>query len=245
MSKSTSLFARHAYIDNAWANNVRISWAATGDISAVDINVEPTASDNVQTYVLPGMINLHSHAFQRAMAGMTEMAGNSEDSFWTWRDLMYRFALALNPDQIEAIAAQLYVECLRHGYTSVCEFHYLHRAPSGDFYSNKAETALRIAAAAHQSGMGVTILPVLYSYADFGAAPLRAEQRRFSTNAEQIAELVQLLESARNGQIEVGAAPHSLRAASILQITQLSQYLPANRPIHIHIAEQMPEVKRC
>ncbi|MFZ6675878.1 formimidoylglutamate deiminase [Undibacterium sp. Xuan67W] len=242
---SGSIFARNAYLPDGWAQNVRLSWNDAGDLTGVNADVQAGPYDVQEDYVVPGMINLHSHAFQRAMAGMTEIAGEGPDSFWTWRDLMYRTALRITPEQMQAIAAQLYAECLRHGYTSVCEFHYLHRAPDGAFYSNMAETAERVIAAANETGMGITMLPVLYSYADFGETALRDDQRRFSTNPEQILQLVQQLESARNAQVEVGVAPHSLRAASTTQIRELVAALPVNRPVHIHIAEQQKEVDAC
>jgi formimidoylglutamate deiminase len=176
---------------------------------------------------------------------MTEIAGEGPDSFWTWRDLMYRYALAISPEQMQAIAAQLYSECLRHGYTSVCEFHYVHRAPEGVFYADIAETAKQVIAAANSTGMGISMLPVLYSYADFKHQPLRDDQRRFNTNVEQILQIMQALEAQRGAQVEVGVAPHSLRAASTEQIAELVAAMPAGRPIHIHIAEQMREVNAC
>ncbi|PRC93201.1 formimidoylglutamate deiminase [Solimicrobium silvestre] len=245
MSINTTLFARNVWLADGWAENVRLHWNASGDLTQIEHNASAALHEVIEQFVLPGMVNLHSHAFQRAMAGMTEIAGEGPDSFWTWRDLMYRFALAINPEQIQAIAAQLYSECLRHGYTSVCEFHYLHRAPDGAFYANMAETAQRVMAAAQATGIGMTMLPVLYSYADFNQQPLRHEQRRFATNPEQILQLVELLEPLRNGQTEVGVAPHSLRAASTQQISELVQALPPQRPIHIHIAEQQKEVDSC
>jgi len=244
-SKLTTLFARNVWLAQGWVENVRLHWNEQGNLTQIEQHAVATNDDQVEQIVVPGMVNLHSHAFQRAIAGMTEIAGEGPDSFWTWRDLMYRFALAINPEQIQAIAAQLYSECLRHGYTSVCEFHYLHRAPDGAFYANMAETAQRVIAAAQDTGIGITMLPVLYSYADFNEQALRHEQRRFSTNPEQILKLIDLLEPARNGQTEVGVAPHSLRAASTQQITELVRSLPAQRPIHIHIAEQQKEVDSC
>lgn len=240
-----SLFARHAWLEDGWATNVRLHWNDNGDLTQIERNAVAATYEVTEQFVLPGMINLHSHAFQRAMAGMTEMAGRDQDNFWAWRDVMYRLAQAINPDQLQAISAQLYSECLRHGYTSLCEFHYLHRAPNGDFYDNMAEMALEVMTAAQHTGIGITMLPVLYSYSDFNQQPLRHEQRRFATNPEQVLHLVQLLESQRNGQTEIGVAPHSLRAASTQQITELAQALPAERPIHIHIAEQQKEVESC
>ncbi|MES2104667.1 MAG: formimidoylglutamate deiminase [Pseudomonadota bacterium] len=242
---TNSLFAQYALLPQGWTADVRMSWDAQGNLTAVTPGATAQAHEKQEHLVLPGMINLHSHSFQRALAGMTETAGEGPDSFWTWRDLMYRTALNITPEQMQAIAAQLYVECLRQGYTSVCEFHYLHRAQDGSFYADMAETARRVIAAAQASGIGITMLPVLYSYADFGNVPLRHDQRRFATDAEQILQMVALLENARDGQTEVGAAPHSLRAASTQQIRELLAALPAHRPVHIHIAEQQKEVDAC
>ena len=215
------LFAQHALLPSGWASNVRLVWNPAGDITEVSINATPAADEVQHQWVLPGMINLHSHAFQRAMAGMTEMAGEGKDSFWTWRDLMYRFARQITPEHIEAIAAQLFAECLRYGYTSICEFHYVQRAPDGAWYADIAATAKRVLAAAEQTGIGITMLPVLYSYANFGEQPLRAEQCRFQTDVADVLAIVQALEPLRSAQVEVGAAPHSLRAASIAQIRAL------------------------
>lgn len=241
----TTLFARQVWLETGWTHNVRLHWDGAGTLTNIETGVESCAQEAFAQLVVPGMINLHSHAFQRAMAGMTEIGADGPDSFWTWRELMYRFALALNPDQIEAIAAQLYSECLRHGYTAVCEFHYLHRAPGGDFYGNMVETAERVIAAARYTGIGMTMLPVLYSYSDFGQQPLRYEQRRFASTPEQILRMVELLEPHRDAQTEIGVAPHSLRAASTQQITTLTEALPAGRVVHIHIAEQQQEVEHC
>jgi formimidoylglutamate deiminase len=240
-----SIYAKNALLPSGWTSNVRLHWNADGDFTQIELNAVATAYEVQHSFVSPGMTNLHSHAFQRAMAGMTEIAGEGPDSFWTWRDLMYRYALAISPDQMQAIAAQLYSECLRHGYTSVCEFHYVHRAPSGEFYADIAETSKQVIAAANHTGIGITMLPVLYSYADFKQLPLREDQRRFNTNVDQILRIIQALEVQRNAQVEVGVAPHSLRAASTDQIRELVAGLPSVRPIHIHIAEQMREVNAC
>ncbi|WP_395007716.1 formimidoylglutamate deiminase [Undibacterium sp.] len=240
-----SIYAKNALLPSGWTSNVRLHWNAQGDFTQIELNAVATAYEVQHGFVSPGMTNLHSHAFQRAMAGMTEIAGEGPDSFWTWRDLMYRYALAISPEQMQAIAAQLYSECLRHGYTSVCEFHYVHRAPNGEFYADIAETSKQVIAAANLTGMGITMLPVLYSYADFKQLPLREDQRRFSTNVDQILQIIQALEVQRNAQVEVGVAPHSLRAASTDQIRELVAGLPSARPIHIHIAEQMREVHAC
>ncbi|MBC3881107.1 formimidoylglutamate deiminase [Undibacterium sp. LX40W] len=243
MSAKCTMFARHALLPNGWASNVRLSWDDGGALTQIETGAQLQTGERVESYVLPGMTNLHSHAFQRAMAGMTELAGEGPDSFWTWRDLMYRFALAITPEQMQAIAAQLYSECLRYGYTSVCEFHYLHRAPDGSFYGNRAEMAERVIAAAQEVGMGISMLPVLYSFADFKDQPLRHDQRRFSTNVDEILGLISDLEKYRSAKVEIGVAPHSLRAANVKQIQELVKALPKQRPIHIHIAEQMREVE--
>lgn len=241
----SSLYAHKVLLPQGWASNVRLHWNKNGELSQIEHDATQLANEPQAQWVLPGMSNLHSHAFQRAMAGMTEMAGEGKDSFWTWRDLMYRYALHITPEQIQAIAAQLYAECLRHGYTAVCEFHYLHRNQEGRFYARPAEMAERVIAAAEQTGMGISMLPVLYSYADFGEQALRHDQHRFSTNVDEIMQLINALEGKRNAQVEVGVAPHSLRAASISQIRELVAALPVERPIHIHIAEQQKEVDAC
>ncbi|MEW6759470.1 MAG: formimidoylglutamate deiminase [Pseudomonadota bacterium] len=239
-----ALFARHALLPDGWRRDVLLEWDAHGDLTRVEAQATAPLGVPRADHVLPGMVNLHSHAFQRALGGLTEVAGEGPDSFWTWRDLMYRFAARITPEQIEAIAAQLFAECLRHGYTSVCEFHYLQRAPGGEAYARPAETAERVAAAGHATGMGLTLLPVLYSHAGFGEQPLKPEQRRFRTGVDDILGIVDALSPLRGGQLEVGAAPHSLRAATIAQIRELSAQMPQGRPLHIHIAEQQGEVEQ-
>jgi formimidoylglutamate deiminase len=241
----STLFARHALLPDGWREDVLLEWDDRGDLASVQAGAAAPAGSERADYVLPGMVNLHSHAFQRAMAGLAEQAGSSEDSFWTWRELMYRFAGRITPEQMEAVASQLHVECLRHGYTGICEFHYLQRAPGGELYANPAETALRIAQAAQRSGIGLTLLPVMYSYAGFGEQPLTPGQQRFRTDPELVLRIVEALEPLRGPQLEVGAAPHSLRAASGAQLRELVAGLPAGRPLHIHIAEQQLEVRQC
>jgi formimidoylglutamate deiminase len=243
----SKLFARHALLPEGWRKDVLIEWDAVGDITAVTVGAAQGGAE-VAEYALPGMINLHSHSFQRALGGRTERAGdavgNIQDSFWTWRDLMYRFARNITPEHIEAIAAQLFSECLRHGYTSLCEFHYVQRAPDGAMYPRPAETAERVIAAARLTGIGMTMLPVLYSYSGFGQSPLKPEQQRFRTDAQDVLRVIEALEPLRDAQTEVGVAPHSLRAASVGQIGEVLAALPAARPVHIHIAEQEAEVRQ-
>lgn len=200
--------------------------------------------------VIPGLVNLHSHAFQRAMAGLTEHAGTTPDSFWSWRQLMYQFLERLGPDEVEAIAAQLYVELLCSGYTTVTEFHYLHHDPQGSPYADPAELALRIVCAAQQVGMPLTLLPVLYQNSGFGgAAPLPA-QRRFLLDDSSYARLLQQLHSAFRGNplLRLGMAPHSLRAVTpdaFRSALQVMDSLDSSAPVHLHIAEQEAEVSAC
>jgi formimidoylglutamate deiminase len=240
-----ALFARHALLAGGWERDVLLEWDVRGDLTKVAPEASPPLGVARVDYVLPGMINLHSHAFQRAIGGLTERAGSGPDSFWTWRDLMYRVANRITPEQMEAVAAQLYAECLRHGYTAVCEFHYVQRAPGGHPYGHPAETAQRIAQAARESGIGLTLLPVMYAYAGFNDTPLRQDQERFRTDPAQVLRIVEALEPLRGPQLEVGAAPHSLRAASGSQLRDLVAGMPAGRPLHIHIAEQQLEVQQC
>jgi formimidoylglutamate deiminase len=244
-ARMNALFARNALLPEGWRRDVLIEWDARGELVEVAVRAAPPIGVPRAEYVVPGMVNLHSHAFQRALGGLTERAGDGPDSFWTWRELMYRFANQVTPEQLEAIAAQLYAECLRHGYTSVCEFHYLQRDPHGAMYARPAQMAEAVAAAGQQTGIGLTMLPVLYSYAGFGEQPLKPEQKRFRTDVATVMRVVEALEGLRGSQFEVGAAPHSLRAAAPGQLRELAQALPAARPLHIHVAEQQGEVEQC
>ncbi|MES2319577.1 MAG: formimidoylglutamate deiminase [Pseudomonadota bacterium] len=239
------LFAQNALLPEGWRDNVRIVWDADGNLTELTPDAKAAPGEPRAGLVLPGMVNLHSHAFQRALGGLTETAGDGPDSFWTWRDLMYRFARNITPDHIEAIAAQLFSECLRHGYTSLCEFHYVQRDQAGAMYARPAETAERVVAAARLAGIGVTMLPVLYSYAGFGEQPLKPEQQRFRTGPFEVLQVIDALDALRGPQVEVGVAPHSLRAASSAQIREVLAALPPERPVHIHIAEQQAEVEQC
>jgi len=240
-----ALFARHALLPDGWRRDVLLEWDVRGDLTRVAPEASAPLGVTRVDYVLPGMVNLHSHAFQRALGGLAERAGDSPDSFWTWRELMYRVANRITPEQMEAVAAQLYAECLRHGYTAVCEFHYIQRAPGGHVYGQPAETAQRVAAAAREAGMGLTLLPVMYAYAGFNDTPLKPEQERFRTDPGHVLRIVEALEPLRGPQLEVGAAPHSLRAVSAGQLRELVQGMPAGRPLHIHVAEQKLEVQQC
>ena len=244
-----ALFAAHALLPEGWASDVLLAWDEAGgltDVRSVDAATVahlPRAAGPV----IAGMPNLHSHAFQRAFAGLSEYrsAGSGTDSFWTWRDLMYRFAQAISPEQLEDIATHLYVEMLQAGYTSVCEFHYLHHGASGQPYDDIAEMSMRLLAAAQRAGLGITLLPVLYQYAGFGGLPPRADQRRFVNSVDG---LLRIVERIRAQGARAGVAPHSLRAVAPAALNELLTGLnaiDATTPIHIHIAEQAQEVQDC
>jgi formimidoylglutamate deiminase len=244
-----ALFADIALLPQGWAEYVRLDWDDSGTLVAVEADAAPGDAQRADT-VVAGMPNLHCHAFQRAMAGLTERAGPEGDDFWSWRDVMYRFLAALSPEQVEAIAAQVYVEMLKAGYTAVAEFHYLHNDPAGHPYANPAEMAHRIAAAAHVTGIRLTLLPVLYQTGNFGGVPASEGQRRFLMDGERFAALTESLFASYRGdsRIRLGVAPHSLRAvppAALRDaIAQLDRLDPA-APIHIHAAEQTREVEDC
>jgi formimidoylglutamate deiminase len=230
-----------ALLDQHVERDVLIDVGGDGTILSVSPHSTESA-ERLAGLVVPGMPNLHSHAFQRAMAGLVERAGLGGDDFWQWRDLMYRFLAILTPDDVQAIAAQLYVECLLQGYTSVAEFHYLHNAPDGSCYADPAELSHCIVVAAQDAGIGLTLLPVLYCRSQFGGAPPTDGQRRFVLTPDSYADLCASV--ARNTAI--GIAPHSLRAVNPDELHQAialaGQYAA---PIHIHVAEQEKEVADC
>lgn len=241
-----ALFADHALLPTGWARDVLLAWDETGTLIRVEATQAPPAgTERAPGVLLPGLPNLHSHAFQRAFAGLTEYRGAEQDSFWTWRDLMYRFAALLGPDELEDIATHLYVEMLRAGYTAVCEFHYVHHDPQGRPYANPAEMSLRLVAAARRAGIGLTMLPVLYQHSGFGARPPRDDQRRFLNSVDGLLRIVQTL--SEQG-VRTGVAPHSLRAVAPPALTELLAGLLAidpSAPVHIHVAEQLQEVLDC
>ena len=230
---------------DGWRQNVRLTMRS-GVIAAVDIGALAQPGDERHAVGLPGIANLHSHAFQRAIAGLTERRGPSRDTFWTWREAMYRFALTMTPDQAEAVAAQAYVEMLESGFTRVGEFHYLHHAPDGSPYADIAEMSARIAAAAQASGIGLTLLPVFYAHSGFGGAPPTAGQRRFICDRDQFARIVEASRAiaAHLDGGNIGIAPHSLRAVTPAELASVCG-VAREEPIHIHAAEQIAEVDAC
>ncbi|MEX3812034.1 formimidoylglutamate deiminase [Paraburkholderia sp. BR13439] len=244
-----SLFAADAYLPEGWRRNVLLEWDARGTLSAVtpDRPEAPAGMPKAAGPLMPGMPNLHSHAFQRAMAGLTEYRANATDNFWSWRDLMYRFAARITPEGLASVAQWLYIEMLKAGYTSVCEFHYVHHAQDGQRYANQAELAQRVVDAAAASGIGITMLPVLYQYSGFGARAPREDQRRFINTPESLLDLLGTLRAARpeHAALRYGVAPHSLRAVSEASLRALLGGIDASAPVHIHIAEQTAEVDAC
>jgi formimidoylglutamate deiminase len=239
----TTLHFERALTSEGWASNVRIE-IESGTIASLASDAQRMPGDERCGIGVPAIGNVHSHAFQRAMAGLAEARGAAEDSFWTWRETMYRFALAATPDDVEAIAAQAYVEMLETGFGAVSEFHYLHHDASGAPYANRAEMTERIAAAAAETGVGLTLMPVFYARAGFGGAPARAEQRRFVNDLDSYAALLADCRRLLAGKAQVGVAPHSLRAVTPDELSAVAA-LAGDAPIHIHIAEQTGEVDAC
>ena len=242
-----SLHFEHTLLPDGWANNVAIEIADSGDITAVTTDFD--AADVVSGCLLPGVANLHSHAHQRAMAGFAERAGQTSDSFWTWRDVMYQHLQRIEPEHLHAIAAQAYIEMLKAGYTRVAEFQYLHHQADGSRYDNIAEMSLQTLAAAREVGIGITNLPVHYQFGGFGGLPVTAQQRRFAVDPERYLQIVDGLMQASRGDANVvtGIAAHSLRAVTRETFDDVLDEF-ANRvslPVHIHIAEQTREVDDC
>ncbi|GLS35392.1 formimidoylglutamate deiminase [Mesorhizobium tianshanense] len=241
----TTIFAEQALLPDGWHSDTRIV-IAEGRIATVEPDATSQPGDERHAILLPGMPNLHSHAFQRGMAGLAELRGPSADSFWSWREVMYRFALSMTPEQVESVAAQLYVEMLEAGFSRVGEFHYLHHDRDGRPYANIAEMAERITAAAVDTGIGLTLLPVFYAHSSFGGAAPNEGQRRFINDMNRFSRLVEKCrESVRSlNQAVVGVAPHSLRAVTPDELENIAALVP-DGPIHIHVAEQVKEVEDC
>ena len=243
----SAYFAERALLPSGWARNVRLEVAADGRLASIEADASADGAERLAGPLLPGMPNLHSHAFQRAMAGLAEVAGNPNDSFWTWRELMYRLVGRITPEQLQVIARQLYIEMLKAGYTSVAEFHYVHHDQNGQAYADPAELSRRISAAASASGIGLTLLPVLYSHSGFGGQAPNDGQRRFINSTEQYLRLQQQLAPllAQQPAQALGLCFHSLRAVTPGQISDVLGASNAACPIHIHIAEQQKEVDDC
>ena len=242
----SAFWSATALLPDGWAQRVRFT-LADGLIAGIETDVPAGPDDQAHQITLPGLANVHSHAFQRGMAGLAEHRGNgasgaSDDNFWSWREVMYRFLDRLTPDDMEAIAAMAYAEMLETGYTHVGEFHYLHNDTNGRAYANPAEMAARIAAAANATGIGLTLLPVFYAHSNFGGQAPNHGQRRFIHNLDSFARLLEACRPLLSPGDQLGIAPHSLRAVTAEEQAELAALHPAG-PIHIHAAEQQKEVQ--
>lgn len=243
-SKS-SLWAQHALTEDGWAENVALQIDDLGRIGSIQRNAAAPAGAIRCGVLLPGIANIHSHSFQRALAGLTERRGpDAHDSFWTWRELMYRFMSHLTPDDVQAIGAYVFMESLSAGFCAIGEFHYLHHQTDGKPYTNVAEMSERLATAAEQSGIGLTLLPVLYQQGGCDGRPLSENQLRFYNDLDRFARLHGEAATAVKGiasDYQTGVAPHSLRAVN-REALQHVQAIAPHAPIHLHIAEQTAEV---
>lgn len=244
-------FAPLAWVEGRWAGDVLLAAGADGRWSEVRAGCTVQEREGAQVLdgpVLPGIVNGHSHAFQRAIAGLTERSARGHDDFWSWRDRMYAAALRITPQQLEAIATFLYAELLEGGYTHVCEFHYLHNDLDGKPYADPLEMSLALVRAAQKTGIGLTLLPTLYMRSGFGASGLRDDQRRFASTPDsvlRIAEAVRKL-APGDGTITAGVALHSLRAVDAGALREAAQAAQAaGMAVHIHISEQQQEVDDC
>lgn len=239
----TSIDVSSLWLPHGWSGAARVH-ADRGHVASIEALSSQAAP--AARWLLPGIPNLHSHAFQRAMAGFAERRGDPADSFWTWRETMYAFAGRMTPDVLYAVAAQLYVEMLEAGYTWVCEFHYLHHQANGQPYSNPAAMSEALIAAARATGIGLTLLPVLYMTGGFDGRALSERQRRFGHDIDGYLRLVDSLRAKENHRLRVGVALHSLRAVPPDAMNAvLDSGVCDNAPIHIHIAEQIGEVQDC
>ena len=254
MKSEAIYFASQAWVQGAWAKDVLLTVAPNGTWQSVQPNATPAlqvGAKHLGGPVLPGLVNAHSHAFQRAIVGLTErrsLGANASDDFWSWRDRMYSAANRITPDQLEAIASLLYAELLAGGYTQVCEFQYLHNDIDGRPYASPVEMSLALVRAAQRTGIGLTLLPTLYMRSGFTATSLRADQRRFASTPDSVMCVVQDIQrqTATDPRINCGVAIHSLRAVSPAALFDLAASAEkAGLPVHIHIAEQTQEVNDC
>jgi formimidoylglutamate deiminase len=241
----TAIFAETALLPSGWSADVRVTIDAGGRIETVEAGATRGAGDTVVPVLLPALSNLHSHTFQRAMAGLAERRGpTGRDSFWTWREIMYRFLDLLDPDDIEAIAAFAFMEMQEAGFAAVAEFHYLHNRPGGAPYADRGELAGRIAAAAEATGIGLTLLPVHYAQGGVDGRPLKGGQLRFANDLDSFGDLVARCEAvvgAASADTGLGLAPHSLRAVPVADLAKIAGWKP-DLPLHMHIAEQEAEL---
>ena len=242
------VWAPLAWVGDSWQKRVLLRVDAQGRWSSVEANVDeaPGGATVVSAPVLPGIVNAHSHAFQRAFAGRAERRASAHDDFWSWREQMYAVASQISPADLRDVASSLYTEMLLGGYTHVCEFHYLHLAPDGRRYDDPVAMARALGDAASATGIGLTVLPVVYERAGFDDAPLRPEQRRFAASVDDVVEFRDAIRALRLPNVDAGVAIHSLRAARANSIAALQERCAGDpAPIHIHVAEQTREVDEC
>ena len=250
MPENAKYFAPMAWVDGTWAKDVLLGVAGDGRWASIDVNAsvdQQRGATRLSGPVIPGLVNAHSHAFQRAIVGMTERAVGGQDNFWSWRDRMYSAAQRITPPQLEAIAALLYAELLQAGYTQVCEFHYLQNDLQGKPYANPLEMSCALVCSAQRVGIGITLLPTLYVRSGFATAGLRDDQQRFASTPDSIFKLCEGIEKQfGGGLVNTGLALHSLRAVGQTALQEAAAYAKAHHmPIHIHVAEQTGEVADC
>lgn len=248
MIENAQLWAPSAWICGNWQHAVLLEVGSDGLWSRVlpDVTDPPPRAERLAGAALPGLVNGHSHAFQRAFAGLTERRDAEVDDFWSWREQLYRVAQRIEPSQLQAIAAHLYLELLRVGYTHVCEFHYLQHRQDGSLYHDPLEMSWALAVASAEAGLQLTLLPVLYERAGFDRPELAPEQRRFHASADQVWAMQGAIASRHLAGVRAGVAIHSVRAAapdSIARLRELTEHF--NGPIHIHVSEQVQEVDQC
>lgn len=249
MAEGRRFFAAQAWVGSDWAQDVLLVAGTDGRWAEVRQGVgaaDRAGADVLAGPVLPGVVDAHSHAFQRAIAGLTERSTGGPDDFWSWRDRMYAAALRITPVQLESVASFLYAELVQAGYTHVCEFHYLHNDVDGRPYADALEMSMALVRAAQRAGIGLTLLPTLYMRSGFGATGLREDQRRFASTPEAVLRIAETLNRSRSDTFACGVALHSLRAVDAGALRETAQAArAAGMPVHIHVSEQQREVEEC
>ncbi len=245
-----TLFAQQAWLPDGWARRVAVRIDAGGTIREVCRNSAVPDGAELVDLLVPGVPNVHSHAFQRVLAGLVEQAGSMQpveagrDSFWTWRERMYACVDRLSIADLSAIATNVYVEMLKAGYTSVGEFHYFHRPNDGE----PAASSRALIRAAEATGISLTLLPTLYLFGGFGGQPAGVAQQRFATSVDEYLELLESLRGMASSNLRIGAALHSLRAVSpdtLARVLEQHARIDPDGPVHVHAAEQVREVDDC
>lgn len=243
----TQFFFDKILQNDGWKSNVQISTDDNGVITSISENTSNSGGTHIPGLAIPGFQNAHSHAFQYAMAGLAEVhnISHTSDDFWSWRDAMYKLALSVSPDQMEDIAAMLYAEMLRHGYTNVAEFHYVHHDKNGQQYGNLAEMGSRMIAAAQKVGMSITLVPIFYQKGGFGKAPTEGQKRFISPDIDAYLALLASSEQASKNykHANVGIGIHSMRGVEPKDIAEIAKSGPQDIPFHIHISEQLKEIE--